>query len=324
MTEPRASLIDPPEVAYADWLSAAAPAVGDLGWKDHLHVDALGEDVSIAMLDVVPAADARIPVEGPATFSICVFLDGEGTLSIDGGQPLPITRGMAVVCVTDRIVAGLNTVRGGARIRLVDVRFGPGFLASLGGPLWRRYGGGLLVDRSVPERGAVMVGFPAPPPLLQPAQQIMACGFRSPDVRRLYLRAKALEMLAVVIAAFQEAGGSLAGRGERDHRKIAEAQRLMQERLNEPWTIARLAREVGLNEKSLKTGFRRQVGASIHAHLVSVRLEAASSMLAAGQSVTDVALATGFSNLSHFSKTFRRATGLPPREFARRSREARP
>ncbi|MFG1361004.1 helix-turn-helix domain-containing protein [Xanthobacter pseudotagetidis] len=321
MTEPRASLVDPPEVAYADWLSAAAPTVGELGWKEHLKVDAVGEDISVAMLDLVPASDAQIAVEGPATFSICVFLDGEGSLSIDGGQPLPITAGMAVVCVTDRLVSGLNTVRGGARMRLVDVRFGPGFLAGLGGPLWRRYGGGLLVDRSVPEIGALMVGFPAPSALLQPAQQIVACAFRSADVRRLYLRAKALEVLAVAVALFQEAGAAPGGRRERDRRKVAEAQRLLQERLHEPWTIARLAREVGLNEKSLKSGFRRQVGASIHAHLVKVRLEAAAEMLSGGQSVTEVALATGFSNLSHFSKTFRRATGLAPREFARRNRE---
>lgn len=317
MSSARASMIDPPEVAYADWLTAAAPAVRDLGWRENLKVDTVGEGISIAILDVVPPQDARIAVEGPPTFSISLFLEGEGTLSIDGGEPLPIAPGMAVVCATDQVVSGVNTVRGGARVRIVDVRFEPEFLAALGGPMWYRYGGRLLVDRSVPERGAVMVGFPAPPALLQPAAQIAACPYEAADVRGLYLRAKAMEMLAVTVAAFREAGRA-AAKPDRESRKIAEAQRLLEARMAESWTIDRLARAVGLNEKSLKAGFRAQVGHSIHAYLIKVRMEAAACMLEAGQSVTETALATGFGNLSHFSKTFRKAVGVAPSAFARR------
>ena len=38
-------------------------------------------------------------------------------------------------------------------------------------------------------------------------------------------------------------------------------------------------------------------------------------MLEAGYSVTDAALATGFGNLSHFSKSFRQAKGVAPRQW---------
>lgn len=308
----------PPQAGYADWLTAAAPAVEILGWERHMSVDDLGEGVSIAMLNIVPPEDAVIAVEGPPTFSISIFLDGEGTLAIDGGQPLMITPGTAVVCATDQTVSGIDTIRGGLRLRMMDVRFAPAVLQGLGGPLWQRYGGALLADRSVPERGAVMVGFPAPAALLQVALQITSCAYSHPDLRRLYLRAKALELLAVVVGTFLNAGQS-AIRAERSLPKIAEAQRLIEGRLHEPWTIARLARAVGLNEKSLKAGFRTHVGQSIHAYLTKVRMEAAAHMLAEGQSVTEVALATGFTNLSHFSRTFRKATGLPPSAFARRT-----
>ncbi len=314
----RPAMTVPPELGYADWLTAVAPAVRTLGWERHMHVDDLGEGVSIALLDVLPPEDVVLVVEGPPTFSISVFVEGEGTVSIDGGEPLVVTAGTAVICSTDRIVSGVDVLRGGVRLRIVDVRFEPQLLADLGGPLWRHYGGRLLVDRSVPERGAVMVGFPAPPALLQVAQHISGCMYRRADVRRLYLRAKALEMLAIVMGLFLESDASAAGRGERAQRRVEEAQRLIEERLHEPWTITRLAREVGLNEKSLKTAFRAHVGQSIHAYLTQMRVEAAANMLSTGQTVTETALATGFTNLSHFSKTFRKATGFSPSSLNRR------
>jgi len=37
----------------------------------------------------------------------------------------------------------------------------------------------------------------------------------------------------------------------------------------------------------------------------------------AGRSITDVALAHGFSNLAHFSRVFRTHTGMSPSEFRR-------
>ncbi len=168
------------------------------------------------------------------------------------------------------------------------------------------------------KRGAVMVVSPAPPVLLQVALQIASCAYHQPDVRRLYLRAKALEMLAVVVGTFLKADRDATMRAERSQRKILEAQRLIETRMHEPWTIVRLARAVGLNEKSLKAGFRTHVGHSIHVYLTKVRMEAAANMLAEGQTVTEVALATGFANLSHFSKTFRKAAGVPPSAVTRR------
>lgn len=318
MTSDRHPLETPPEHGYADWLTAVAPAMRTLDWQRHMQVDDLGEGVSIALLDVLPPEDVELVVEGPPTFSISVFVEGEGTVSIDGGEPLAITPGTVVICSTDRIVSGVDVMRGGVRLRIVDVRFEPHLLADLGGPLWRQYGGRLLVDRSVPERGAVMVGFPAPPALLQAAQHISGCLYRRPDVRRLYLRAKALEMLAIVVGLFLEKDASTPGRGERAQRKVEEAQRLIEGRLHEPWTIARLAREVGLNEKSLKAAFRAHVGQSIHAYLTQMRVEAAANLLVSGQTVTETALSTGFTNLSHFSKTFRKVTGFSPSSLNRR------
>jgi AraC-like DNA-binding protein len=46
-----------------------------------------------------------------------------------------------------------------------------------------------------------------------------------------------------------------------------------------------------------------------------VRLLRAAQRLRAGAGVTDTCYATGFNNLSHFIRTFRRTLGVPPSRF---------
>lgn len=90
---------------------------------------------------------------------------------------------------------------------------------------------------------------------------------------------------------------------------------LLASRYGEPWTIATLSREVGLNERKLKHGFRTIVGCTIHDCLTGARLDAAAHMLADGASVTETALAVGCNNLSHFAKACRRRHGATPRSW---------
>jgi transcriptional regulator GlxA family with amidase domain len=160
--------------------------------------------------------------------------------------------------------------------------------------------------------------------LLDAARQILECPFDRPETRNLYLRAKALEALALTVDTVDSAARATGIIGNRIAPRIQKARRLIEQQFEESWTIERLSRTVGLNERDLKAGFRRLVGRSIHAYLRSVRLEAAASMLRDGRTVTEAALATGFSNLSHFSKTFRESKGVPPREYARLPQFAKP
>jgi len=98
---------------------------------------------------------------------------------------------------------------------------------------------------------------------------------------------------------------------------VLHARALLDARFGEEWPLERLAREVGLGEKRLQAGFRALVGTSVHGHLREVRLQAAGRMLHGGHSVTDTALAVGFSSLSHFSKAFRTQMGCTPRAWQR-------
>lgn len=82
-------------------------------------------------------------------------------------------------------------------------------------------------------------------------------------------------------------------------------------------SIAARARDVGLTSTRLTHGFRRYVGLSPHQYVVRWRLAAAAELLDQGRSVSDSCWRSGFENLSHFCRGFRRAFGLRASEWRR-------
>lgn len=84
------------------------------------------------------------------------------------------------------------------------------------------------------------------------------------------------------------------------------------------------AAHAGLSPFHFLRVFSKVVGVTPHQYLVRARLRRAARLLADGaRPVTDVALDAGFADLSNFVRTFRRAAGVSPREFRRRSRGER-
>ena len=276
--------------------------------------------MSIGSADFWVESDHSISLNGPATFSLSMLLDGRITSCLDGGSPLVIEPGSAVVFASQTSVSGTNWLSGQQRIRLVDIRFTTTLLEEAGGVPLSRFARELFVDRSVPESGTIFIAFPAHARLLSAAAQMMDSRFDDERVRRLFLQAKALEALALTISILGGNGLDRCRLAATDQDKLARARELLHNRFEEDWTIPVLARTVGLSERKLKAGFRSAVGHSVHAYLKDIRLSAAASMLTEGRSVTDVALSVGFDNLSHFSKIFREFHGTNPSSYARQSR----
>jgi AraC-like DNA-binding protein len=61
--------------------------------------------------------------------------------------------------------------------------------------------------------------------------------------------------------------------------------------------------------------FRRDVGLSPHAYLTQIRVEAAKKLLSEGASIVDVASDIGFTDQSHFTRHFKRITGVTPGQY---------
>ncbi len=97
--------------------------------------------------------------------------------------------------------------------------------------------------------------------------------------------------------------------------RVRLALELLAEHLADRWTIASLARRVGLSPSRLAHLFKAQVGEPPLAWLERRRIERAGELLAAtGGRIAEVAAAVGYGDPLYFSRVFRRRTGRPPRD----------
>ena len=100
---------------------------------------------------------------------------------------------------------------------------------------------------------------------------------------------------------------------------IRRAVELMHEECGRPWTLDELARSVGLSRTGLAEKFREAMGDTPLSYLRAVRVQKAMRMLSeTDETLESVAAAVGYQDAFGFSKVFKKAVGLPPREFRRR------
>lgn len=110
----------------------------------------------------------------------------------------------------------------------------------------------------------------------------------------------------------------------RDRRRAIEAALWIEAHSSEPVDLDAAARGAGLSAFHFLRMFSRALGVTPHQYLVRSRLRRAATLLCEKNvPVTDVALEAGFSDLSNFVRTFRRAAGVSPREFRRAARGER-
>lgn len=299
------------------WRETVNSEIDQLGWRDATRIEQPGDDVSVYMIDTLPTRDQVFHPEGPATFSLSIFIDGAGTLSVDGAKPFPVQPATAIFFACDRVTRGENRIQAGRRLCVVDIRVERPLLEKLGGISLSRLGGAVITEHSLPEQDVFLIGFKATPELLTVAHNLLQCNFPEGMARRAYLYSKAIEALGIGLDAVtrQADGRPLKPLNQEETRRLNQAIALIENQYSADWTIPRLAREVGLNERRLKEGFRMVIGKTVHGYLRARRIDAAAALLASGSSVTDAAYMVGFDNLSHFSKAFREDKGVLPSRY---------
>lgn len=96
---------------------------------------------------------------------------------------------------------------------------------------------------------------------------------------------------------------------------VETAKELLAEDLGRKLTLEDLAKAVGLSRYHLLRVFKNRTGVPPHAFRTQRRVDAARRMLKSGMPFSEVALATGFNDQSHFANTFKRYTAATPSQY---------
>lgn len=135
------------------------------------------------------------------------------------------------------------------------------------------------------------------------------------DMRRIYLRAKVVELVCLAIERLQvpaPAAEAPLKLSHRDTRALEEARRIL-DTCAEPVSLDQLARRVGLNRRKLALGFKMLYGVPVGEYHREVRLESAFRLLgSAAASVGYAASVAGYSDVGSFGKAFRARYGCLP------------
>jgi transcriptional regulator GlxA family with amidase domain len=104
--------------------------------------------------------------------------------------------------------------------------------------------------------------------------------------------------------------------------RLAQAIRLMEGHVDQPLTIAAIARRVAVTSRTLEGIFRKSLNESPGAYYLRLRLHAARRLvLDTSIAMADVAERCGFSSSAAFSRAFARTFGTPPSAMRRGGNE---
>lgn len=136
-------------------------------------------------------------------------------------------------------------------------------------------------------------------------------------IARMYLQGKVLEVLTLQLAQLAQAESSIpkSTLKSKNIDPIYEARSILTTQLENPPSILELAEQVGVSDRTLRSGFRKLFGTTVLGYLTQQRLQQAETILRTGElSVAEVANLVGYAHLSHFAAAFKRQFGITPRE----------
>lgn len=135
--------------------------------------------------------------------------------------------------------------------------------------------------------------------------------------RQFYLESKALELVALhfnqMLPKSPSQGKSLLSQ---DIDRVYQARDILIQNMTSPPSLPELARQVHLNERKLKQGFRQVFDNTIFGYLHDHRMERARQLLQAGQlNIQETARWVGYASRSSFVVAFKKKFEVPPSRY---------
>lgn len=135
---------------------------------------------------------------------------------------------------------------------------------------------------------------------------------------QLRMQSKALELLAQISESTGVTDSPIPEpcfRNDEEEALKAAATYLVQN-LDADHSLAEISKKVHLNEFKLKKGFKEYFNTTVFGYLRQKRMEQARDLLTQNQAtVLETAQAVGYSNPSHFTRAFRNAFGINPKQL---------
>lgn len=155
--------------------------------------------------------------------------------------------------------------------------------------------------------------------------QILHCPFQG-ITKKLYLESKVWELMALLIEEEQkphQSQRSVFTLKPDDIERIHHAKEILTQQSDRPPLLLDLARQVGLNDCTLKRGFREVFGTTAFGYLHDYRLEQARQLLLENRlNVSEIAARVGFGSCSYLSRVFRKKYGVSPKQYQSQSKNS--
>jgi AraC-like DNA-binding protein/mannose-6-phosphate isomerase-like protein (cupin superfamily) len=276
-------------------------------------------------------------VEGADVPKFHLVLEGRGSLTADGHEPIPVTAGDLVLLphghahtiadepgrpatALDRLVAE-HPLDEQLRLRCGG-----------DGPVTRLLCGGFAVGDTGTEPTLALVpdivrlegDAIAAAAWLAPLLTMLDSETRDAEPGSTAVLAKIADVFLTQAVRIWLVGAERAGllvTGSLQDGPIAKALAAIRDRPAEPWSLDSLARLVGMSRTSFATRFHALVGESPMRYVAKARLSLAAGYLATTRrSIYEIALLAGYQNESTLSKSFRREFGVPPGRYRAEAR----
>ena len=142
-------------------------------------------------------------------------------------------------------------------------------------------------------------------------------------LRTIFLEGKTFEMLSKQINQYQDDQKDDKPQIMRrsDVEKVKKAANIIEENLNQNYSVDHLAKEVGTNVNKLQENFKYMFDLTVNKYMQQVKLEAAKEMLSnSDHNISQIVSQIGLNNRSYFSKIFKEKYGVSPRHFLKKNK----
>ena len=293
---------------------------GQGGWEFHYLTDA----ISLAIIDFTASRSIAHMHRSDNHLVLSAVLEGRSPIS--SGQ-----------CVQEELAHGFCTITGldegetahtmympGKPLRWVSLFLNREKLQELCGLDVNKLPGPFR-DFALEGRSIGLRSIPLPSAASMAASQIFECRY-SGEVRRMYLVAKSLEILCAVMHSLSGDGaeGRRAAFTGQDAVKVRLAREIVEENLEDPLSVAELARVVGLSRQKLQLGCRILYNSSVGRLYKQVRLARAVTLVSeTTMPMIEIALECGYEHAGSFTRAFKAAFGDTPVNVRSLSRQRR-